>query len=157
MNHLASGLPVLVFECPLPSCPWQMRETPADQIQITGPYDGDSYHEMVGSGIRNGILAAKAAEEKVLRAHLAEHSVEEWAAAVVELDRRARNAERAGEVVAEAERWKVVIPAGTLKGISEEDARRIAAEHGGGVWRSAVTLYVDGGEYLSPWERISDR
>ncbi|MCW6008703.1 hypothetical protein K1W54_29775 [Micromonospora sp. CPCC 205371] len=56
------------------------------------------------------------------------------------------------EVVAEAERWKVVIPAGTLKGIAEDDARRIAAEHHGTVWRSTVTLYADGGEYLSPWE-----
>lgn len=152
MNGLSSGT-YLVFECPLPKCPWQMRETPADQIQITGPYEGSSYHQMVGSGIRNGILAAKAAEEKALRAHLAEHPVEEWAAAVVELERRARAAERGGEVVAQVERWKVVIPAGTLKGITEADARRIAAEHDGTVWRSRVTLYADGGEYLSPWER----
>jgi hypothetical protein len=59
------------------------------------------------------------------------------------------------QVVAEAERWKVVIPAGTLKGISEADARRIAAEHHGEVWRSTVTLYADGSEMLAPWVRAT--
>jgi hypothetical protein len=140
---LASGSYV-VFYCPLPDCPWQMRETPADQVPLTGP--------TLDEAIRNGILAAKAAEEKALRAHLAEHPIEEWAAAVVELDRRARAAARAGEVVATAGRWKVQLKQGAIKGIAEADARRIAAEHHGQVYRSTATLYADGGEYLSPWE-----
>lgn len=55
-------------------------------------------------------------------------------------------------IVAVAERWKVVIPAGTLKGVSELSARRIAAEQGGEVFRSTVTLYADGGEHVAPWE-----
>lgn len=143
MNGLDSGSYV-VFECPLPGCPWQMRETPSDQIPLAGP--------TFDAAIRNGILAAKAAEEKTIRAHLAEHSIEEWATAVVELDRRARAAERAGEVVATAERWKVQLPAGTVKGITEADTRRISAVQHGTVWRQKVTLYADGGEYLSPWE-----
>jgi hypothetical protein len=51
--------------------------------------------------------------------------------------------------------YKVVIPAGTLKGISEADARRIAREHHGEVYRSTVTLYADGSELLGSWERVS--
>lgn len=63
---------------------------------------------------------------------------------------------RAAAAVATAERWKVQLPAGTLKGITEEDARRLGAEHHGVVWRSTVTLYADGSELLGAWERVSD-
>jgi hypothetical protein len=151
---LGSGLPTVYFECPLPKCDWRMQGTPVDQIPIVGPFDGTTYEAMVGAGVRNGMLAAKAAEEKTLRAHLDTHPIEEWARAVVELDTRVRKLARAGEVVAEAERWKVVIPAGTLKCISETDARRIAAEHHGEVYRSTVTLYADGSELLGSWQRV---
>lgn len=57
------------------------------------------------------------------------------------------------EIAATAERWKVAIPAGSLKGIAELTARGIADKYGGTAWRQTVTLYADGGEYLSPWER----
>jgi hypothetical protein len=121
-----------------------MRETPTDQIPLVGP--------TLDAAIRNGILSAKAAEEKKLRAHLEAHTVENWAAAVVQLTTRAEAAERAGEAIAEADRWKVQLPNAAIKGISEQDARRIAEEHRGTVFRSTVTLYADGGEYLAPWE-----
>lgn len=89
------------------------------------------------------------AEDDAIRTHLAQHSVGELLATYPNLpgDRK---------VVARAPRWKVVIPAGTLKGIAEADARRIAAEHDGTIWRSTVTLYSDGSELLGPWARVSD-
>ena len=121
-----------------------MQETPPGRIPLMGPTLDDA--------IRRGLDLARAAEEKTLRAHLAGHPIEEWAAAVVALDALVRANQRAGEVVATTERWKVQLPAGTLKGITEADARRIAGEHHGAVYRSTITLYVDGGEYLSPWE-----
>jgi hypothetical protein len=142
---LGSGLPTLYVECPLPQCPWRMEQTPVDQI----PFLGATIKEAVSNGLR----AAMVSDDAKVRAHLAEHPVEEWAMAVVKLGDLARATRRAFEVVAEAERWKVVIPGGTLKGITETDARRIAAEHGGEVYRSTVTLYADGSELLRPWER----
>jgi hypothetical protein len=51
------------------------------------------------------------------------------------------------------ERWKAELPVATVKGISETDARRLAAEYEGVAWRSTITVYADGREELGPWER----
>jgi hypothetical protein len=49
------------------------------------------------------------------------------------------------------ERWKVDLPQGSIKGISEKDARHLAEQHGGTVSRSLVRLLTDGTEVLGPW------
>jgi hypothetical protein len=55
-------------------------------------------------------------------------------------------------------RWKVVTPAGTTKGIAEEDARDIAEENDGAVYRSWVVMITDGPdkgtEILGPWTQV---
>lgn len=52
-------------------------------------------------------------------------------------------------------RWKVDLPAGPLKGISEENARELAAMNGVTAYRSTVLLITDGPdkgtEVLGPW------
>jgi hypothetical protein len=50
------------------------------------------------------------------------------------------------------ERWRIVLPVATVKGISEADARRLAALCGGTAERSTVTLLDDGTELLGPWQ-----
>ena len=52
-------------------------------------------------------------------------------------------------------RWKVDLPGGPLKGISEADARRLAAEHGGTASRSVVRLLTDEKEELDSWQKVS--
>jgi hypothetical protein len=52
------------------------------------------------------------------------------------------------------ERWKVEMPVATVKGISEKDARRLARDFEGTAWRSSVTVFADGREELTPWERV---
>jgi len=58
------------------------------------------------------------------------------------------------EVVADVWRWKVDLPAGTLKGISETDARALADRHGGTVSRQRVMLLASRREVIDPWERV---
>ena len=52
-------------------------------------------------------------------------------------------------------RWKVDLPGGPLKGISEADARRLAAEHGGTAACQSVRRWLDGYELLGPWQKVS--
>lgn len=54
----------------------------------------------------------------------------------------------------QVERWKVALPHGTLKGISETDARREAVLYGGTVSRQWVTLMPGGREILDPWVEV---
>ena len=58
-------------------------------------------------------------------------------------------------VLFEVERWKVDLPQGSVKGIAESDARRLAAEHGGTASRSVVRLLTDGTEELDSWQKVS--
>jgi hypothetical protein len=58
-------------------------------------------------------------------------------------------------------RWKVDIPgAGALKGVTEQDARDLAEEHGGTA-SFATVLLVTGGpdkgtEVLTPWRQVAN-
>ena len=58
-------------------------------------------------------------------------------------------------VLFEVERWKVDLPQGSVKGIAESDARRLAAEHGGTASRSVVRLLTDEKEELDSWQKVS--
>ncbi|MEU3452140.1 hypothetical protein ABZ671_00655 [Micromonospora sp. NPDC006766] len=75
--------------------------------------------------------------------------VDRWRRALHEAEEARTQA--TGDPIAEATRWRVALPAGVLKGISEADARRIAAEHQVRPERSRVRLYADGKEELGQW------
>lgn len=53
-----------------------------------------------------------------------------------------------------ADRWRVRLPFGTLKGISRSDCYKYAREYGGSVDRSWVKLYENGTEELGPWANV---
>lgn len=56
------------------------------------------------------------------------------------------------------ERWKVDLPAGTMKGISRDDALELAEDGGGTAFRSTALLITggpdEGTEILAPWRKI---
>lgn len=56
------------------------------------------------------------------------------------------------EIVYECERWRAVLPQGTIKGISQMAARDAVALRGGRVEYSWVRLWDDGVEELFPWK-----
>ena len=55
-------------------------------------------------------------------------------------------------LIFEFRRWRVVLPQCASKGMSEDEARRFAYEHGGTASWSQVRVYDDGTEELGPWQ-----